>query len=435
MMERILWISLFLVFVHWLIPGIMTLIFGFGVFKKTRTRREVSFTFDDGPDSNYTPRLLDLLREYKVKATFFVLGSKAEKCSELILRMHQEGHLIGIHNYQHQANWLMAPWKVKSQLNRSVDIIERITGVRPIYYRPPWGLLSLFDLYIQKNYRVVLWSLMVGDWWSIGGSKKIKNRLLKRVRGGAVILLHDSGTTWGANLNAPLHTIEALEDVFTEIRLQGYQCVRVDEMIRLHERMIHTQVSWRKRLLISLWMKWEKIFHMVSGMKPIDVNNQFLHVRVRIYRGKTIRLADGEEIRKGDRIAELHFDNELLFTMTTSSRSSIQLAIQMIRATEQLLPKILRLLRSHPTYQNVKGIYGVSLVHRGAKQLGFSVIDLQKGPLSLFIKAYLRILLIVVHPQGKQRLQSKKDLLIPKIIAMSTKELVRKYEIKNFAKI
>lgn len=434
-MDIILWFSWLLLCVYWLIPGIMTLVFGFGVFRKARTRRVVAFTFDDGPDPSYTPRLLDLLKEYKLKATFFVLGSKAEKYPELILRIHQEGHLIGIHNYVHQANWLIAPWKVRRQITRSVDMIERTTGVRPIHYRPPWGLVTLFDYFLQKKYRMVLWSLMVGDWWSRGGSIKIKNRLLKRLKGGAVILLHDSGTTWGANLDAPLHTIEALEDVFKEICLQGYQCVRVDEMIQLHEQVPDTQVSWKKRFLISLWMKWEKAFHLVFGINPIDVNNRFLHARVRIYRGKTVRLADGEEIRKGDRIAELHFDNELLFTMTTGSRSSTQLAIRMIRATEQLLPKILRLILNHPSYQNIKGVYGVSLIHRGTKQFGFTVIDLPKGRLSFFTRVYLRILLLVVHPMGKQRLQTKTDLLIPKIIAMSTKELKRKYEIENGTKI
>jgi peptidoglycan/xylan/chitin deacetylase (PgdA/CDA1 family) len=414
----------------------MSLVFGFGVFRKARTRREVAFTFDDGPDPDYTPRLLDLLGKYKIKATFFVLGSKAEKHADLILRIHREGHLIGIHNYVHQANWLIAPWKVRRQINHSVDIVERITGERPIYYRPPWGLLTLFDFRLRRQFRMVLWSTMVRDWKS-KGSLAVKKRLLKRLKGGAVILLHDSGTTWGADRDAPRYTIEALEDVFKEISLQDYQCVRVDEMMRLHEQEAETQVRMGRRLLLFVWMKWEKAFHLVFRVKPIDAQNRFLHVRVRVYRGETIRLSDGEEIRRGDRIVELHFDNGLLYAMATGSRSSVQLAIKMIRATEQLMPKMLRYILQHPRYPDIKGVYGVSLIHRGAKQFGFTLENLPKGVLSFFTSVYLRILLLVLHPAGKRRLQTNPHQLIPKTIAMSTKELLRRYkrEIENPSRV
>jgi peptidoglycan/xylan/chitin deacetylase (PgdA/CDA1 family) len=421
------WGLLIPLLVYWIIPGILALVLGFGVFRKANQHGEVAFTFDDGPDPNYTPQLLDILNKYKVKASFFVLGSKAEKFPELILRIHQEGHLIGLHNYVHRANWLMTPWTVRRHLKRSADIIEQITGVRPIHYRPPWGVLNLFDFLLKKQFRIVLWSLMVGDWWSSGGSIKVKKRLLKKMKSGAVILLHDSGETWGANRDAPIHTIEALEDVFKDLRLQGYRFVRVDEMIRLDEQRSDTQVSWKKQWLITFWMKWEMLFHTFFHNKPIDENNVFLKLRVCTYRGKTIQLDDGEQIRKGDRIAELHLDNELLFKMGISTRSCLQLAIQMIRSTEQLLPKVSQLIISHPDYQNVKGLYGISIIHRGTKQFGFTVIDLPNGLFSHLTKVYLRILLFVVHPQGIQRVKTKTDLLIPKIIAMSTKELIRRY--------
>jgi peptidoglycan-N-acetylglucosamine deacetylase len=220
------------VLVYGFIPGFVTAVLGLGVFRKGTQRKDVAFTFDDGPDPRYTPQLLDLLKKYKIRATFFVLGSKAEKFPDLIFRIYQEGHLIGIHNYVHRGNWFMAPWTVRHELNRSVTIIEQITGVRPIYYRPPWGLLNVFDFFLLKQFQIVFWSLMVGDWWSKGGSEKIKRRLFRWIKGGSVILLHDSGETWGANLDAPLHMIKALEDVFPEVYLRGYTCVRIDEMMQ-----------------------------------------------------------------------------------------------------------------------------------------------------------------------------------------------------------
>ncbi|MEX2104111.1 MAG: polysaccharide deacetylase family protein, partial [Bacilli bacterium] len=226
--------SLLLFFcIYAILPQIITSTFGFGVFRQADTKCEVAFTFDDGPDKGYTPRLLDLLKEYNVKATFFVLGVKAEKFPELILRIHQEGHLIGIHNYDHWANSLMTPWKVRGQINRSATIIEKITGKRPVYYRPPWGLMNVFDFILHKKLRIVMWSLMVGDWRSRGGKERIRTKLLKSVKAGDVIVLHDSGDTIGAEKSAPLHMIEALEEVLKEVVKQGYRFVRIDEMIDL----------------------------------------------------------------------------------------------------------------------------------------------------------------------------------------------------------
>ncbi|MED0669623.1 hypothetical protein P4S95_05215 [Aneurinibacillus aneurinilyticus] len=178
-------------------------------------------------------------------------------------------------------------------------------------------------------------------------------------------------------------------------------------------------------------MKWEGLFRTFFHLESLDENNHFLCVRVRTYRGKTLRLADGQEIRKGDQIAELHVNNALLFKMRTGTSSSMQLAIQMIRATEQILPKIPGFLLSHPNYRNVTGIYGVSFLYRGAEQFGFTVIDLPKGMFCFLTKIYLRTLFFVIHPQGKQRLQTKTHLLIPKIITMSTKELMRRYHVSN----
>jgi peptidoglycan/xylan/chitin deacetylase (PgdA/CDA1 family) len=110
----------------------------FGVFHKGTSKNQVAFTFDDGPHPRYTPELLDLLQDYQVKATFFVLGSQADLHPDLIRRMHREGHQIGIHNYNHTSNWLMLPWTVRrDHMERTADIIESIIGKRPDHYRPP----------------------------------------------------------------------------------------------------------------------------------------------------------------------------------------------------------------------------------------------------------------------------------------------------------
>jgi peptidoglycan-N-acetylglucosamine deacetylase len=224
------WFSFFLLCVYTIIPTLIIHLLLLGIHKKSKGHG-ISLTFDDGPDPVYTPQLLDLLNKYHVKATFFVLGSKAERYPELITRMHQEGHLVGVHNYLHRANALMTPWKVRIQLQHSIRTIEKIIGITPIHYRPPWGIFNIFDFLLFKRFRVVLWSLIVGDWDSKGGAQKIKKRLLSKLKKGDVIVLHDSGQTFGADIDAPSHMLQALNDFLEETSRQGYEFYRVDENI------------------------------------------------------------------------------------------------------------------------------------------------------------------------------------------------------------
>jgi peptidoglycan/xylan/chitin deacetylase (PgdA/CDA1 family) len=216
--------------IYTIIPFLLSFVFTKRIFRRSDDPSKIAFTFDDGPDPKYTPPLLDLLKKHNIKASFFVLGSKAEKNPELILRMHNEGHLIGLHNYVHRSNWTMFPWTIRRELDHSASIVEEITGVRPIYYRPPWGLLNLFDFFVIKPYNIILWSVMAEDWKSKGGSEKVRKRLLNKIKNGDVILLHDSGDTLGADKDAPMNTINALHDVIKEMTAKSYTCVRIDEM-------------------------------------------------------------------------------------------------------------------------------------------------------------------------------------------------------------
>jgi peptidoglycan-N-acetylglucosamine deacetylase len=215
---------------YWVIPFMLTAGAGIGVLKRKRDSEKVAFTFDDGPNAIYTPQLLDLLKKHDVKATFFVVGSKAEKYPEIIARMHAEGHLIGIHNYKHKSNWIMSPWTIRSQLRKSASIIEKTIGECPVYYRPPWGLLNLLDFTLRKQYKIIHWSVMAKDWKTNGGSQKVEKRLLRDIKKGDVVLLHDCGKTLGADEDAPLNTIIALKNVLKELSNRSVSCVRIDEL-------------------------------------------------------------------------------------------------------------------------------------------------------------------------------------------------------------
>jgi peptidoglycan/xylan/chitin deacetylase (PgdA/CDA1 family) len=226
----IIGVIILLFLLYTVIPYLLTFGFNIGALRYRADSSKIAFTFDDGPHPVYTPMLLDLLKQHDIKATFFVVGSRAEMYPELLLRMKKEGHLIGVHNYVHRSNWLMFPWTVREGIQKTSEIIEKITGLRPTYYRPPWGLLNLGDFFFLRPYNIILWSVMAQDWKSKGGSAKIKRKLLNKIKGGAVILLHDCGETPGADSNAPLNTINALKDILPVMAEKGYTCVKVNEM-------------------------------------------------------------------------------------------------------------------------------------------------------------------------------------------------------------
>lgn len=426
MKERLLFTFILIVAIYTIVPWVATRIFAIGVFRKGKVSNKIALTFDDGPDPVYTPLLLDLLKKYNARATFFVLGSKAERHPELIERMHREGHQIGIHNYSHKSNWFMTPWTVRSdQADRSAEIVASITGIKPACYRPPWGILSLLDLFFLKSYTVVLWSVMPKDWRSRVGRTKLKSRLLNGVTEGSIVLLHDSGETFGADRDAPSFMLQALDEALGRLVERGLVPVRVDEL--LEASAVH-RLGLFKRAIVGIWMAWERCFVKLFHLKSVDSGNPLVKLRVREYQGRqSIVLPDGEQIRKGDLIAEMHLDNYTLFKLGIDSRSTVQLATQLIRRTRMLMPEISRLLLTDPEYEKVKGLYGITMIHRGSKQLGFTVFDLPEGLFARMTRTYLRLLLYVVHPNGKARLKEKTDLLEPKIVAISKNELKTRY--------
>ncbi|HUC91368.1 MAG TPA: polysaccharide deacetylase family protein [Paenibacillus sp.] len=438
-MESILLWGFYLLTFYAFLPGFVSRTFGFRVFKRGRAEREIALTFDDGPDPRYTPLLLDLLARYGAKATFFVVGIHAEKHPELLTRMQAEGHIVGIHNYVHKTNWLMRPGAVKKQIHRTSDIIKKATGQRPGYYRPPWGIVNLFDFSKHGYLQIILWSAMFGDWRSRVGAGRLTQRMMKKLRPGEIVLLHDRGTTFGADEDAPLQMLEALETYMKAGLDRGYRFVTVKEMIAVTDEARNAvgadkrtggasarKLGFFKRMAVSGWMAWERCFNVL--FRIVDVGDgAIFHYRIRPYYGKTLVLADGRTIGNKDKVIELHFDNEKLLKVMLNSRSVLQTAIQLIREVDKALPKLAAHMEGRREFDEVKGLYGVSMMHRGPEAFGFSVLALPKGPFSFFTRYYLRLLMMVLHPSGKERLRDKQATLVPHIMAMSMDEFNRRY--------
>ena len=183
-------------------------------------------TFDDGPDTVYTNKLLDLLDQEQVPATFFMVAEAAQGHPDIVKRMKKSGYSIGIHSLSHQSAMLFGPGRTKRDLKESRKIMGKM-GIDVKEYRPPWGHLNLMSLYcIRKMHlQLIFWDVMAQDWSAKETADSICNKILRRVFPGAVICLHDGR---GEN-GAPGRTIEALKKALPMLKAQGYEFRRIEE--------------------------------------------------------------------------------------------------------------------------------------------------------------------------------------------------------------
>jgi peptidoglycan/xylan/chitin deacetylase (PgdA/CDA1 family) len=115
-------------------------VFGPALVRGPRERRRVALTFDDGPAPPFTGQILDVLRDYRVPATFFVCGQNAERHPELVRRIHAEGHTLGNHTYSHPFLYIQSRQRIAEEIDRTQEVIGRLTGYRPRLFRPPYGV-------------------------------------------------------------------------------------------------------------------------------------------------------------------------------------------------------------------------------------------------------------------------------------------------------
>jgi peptidoglycan/xylan/chitin deacetylase (PgdA/CDA1 family) len=192
--------------------------------------KKLVLTFDDGPNPLYTPKLLDVLKVHKVKATFFVVARDAMRYPELIERIKKEGHGIALHSLEHRHALLSGYVYTKNDFSKSIKLLN-ILKCNIKFFRPPWGVRNLFTAkFIKKhNLHMVLWDIMVEDWKIKNTPGMLAGRIYKKVFDGAIICLHDGGEKHGGDYGAPLHMIKALQMVLPKLKKDGYEFVTVGE--------------------------------------------------------------------------------------------------------------------------------------------------------------------------------------------------------------
>jgi len=184
-------------------------------------RRCVALTFDDGPDPISTPKLLDILRAKGVTATFFVIGERAERYPDIVRRERAEGHLVGNHTWSHPSFFcFLTPSRLRFEIERGSEAIQRICGFRPCYFRSPVGLRhALLRPYLRgAGLEYVSWSIRTRDTFGPKAEVLI-SRIVDKAAAGDIVLLHDH-TRAGAGA-----MLEAIPRVIDGLRSRGFEFV------------------------------------------------------------------------------------------------------------------------------------------------------------------------------------------------------------------
>ena len=185
----------------------------------------VAMTFDDGPHPQNTPRLLNILRDRNIKATFYVIGNCVDRHPHIVRRIVAEGHEIGNHTYTHRRLTTLGSSEVRTEMRKTQAAIVRAAGVKPRTMRPPYGALRTDQrntIFSEFGYPTIMWSVDPQDWKRPGPSI-VSSRILSSSRNGSIILAHD--------LHKP--TIDAMPRTFDGLLAKGFKFITVSQMLAL----------------------------------------------------------------------------------------------------------------------------------------------------------------------------------------------------------
>lgn len=192
--------------------------------------KKIALTFDDGPDLRFTPQVLDVLKQYGVKATFFLVGRNAAKHPEIVKRIVKEGHVVGNHSYNHPLFTKLTVEQVAQEIDQTSDLLLKLAGYRPKLVRPPYGAIDEEQLlWAQHSHLIVVnWNVDSLDWKSLK-EEQVSRNILGHTKAGAIVLQHSAGAS-SQDLSG---TVKALPGIIEKLRGEGYDLVTVPELLKI----------------------------------------------------------------------------------------------------------------------------------------------------------------------------------------------------------
>ena len=192
------------------------------IYSVETEEKKVALTFDAAWGADKTSKIVEILKSNNVGGTFFLVGFWSEKYPDKIKEIHEAGITIGTHSNTHPKMSTLSAEKIKSELEISSSLIEKITGKKVEYFRPPYGDYN--DTLINEadalGLKTIQWSVDTLDWKGIGASE-ILERVKKDVKSGGIILMHNNSD----------HIVEALPLIINYLKSEGYKMVNIDELV------------------------------------------------------------------------------------------------------------------------------------------------------------------------------------------------------------
>ncbi|MDB6140075.1 MAG: putative polysaccharide deacetylase [Verrucomicrobiaceae bacterium] len=186
----------------------------------------IALTFDDGPHPINTPRLLDMLKERGIKATFFLIGKSVVTHPEIVRRIVAEGHEVANHTWDHKMLRSLGPDKINEELQKTQDAIVAACGVTPAVYRPPFGAITKKQqaaVMERFHYPSIVWEVDTNDWKAPRSIAKVHDTILKDTHAGSIILCHDIHS----------ETIDAMPSTLDELKAKGFLFMTISQLIKL----------------------------------------------------------------------------------------------------------------------------------------------------------------------------------------------------------
>lgn len=215
-----------LLFLVWASADIASGIYLKAICKGRITDKVVALTFDDGPDGDMTPRVLDILQQYGITATFFLIGNRVKNNPDIVARLYKEGHIVANHTYSHLGTFpLSGSGRVKQEIEDTNKAIFSVVGKVPHLFRPPFGVTNpiIGKVVKQKDLTTIGWSIRSLDTISKRSRNEVCEKVVGSLHPGAIILLHD--VCQSADV--------LLKRLIPMILEQGYRIVPLDKLLTI----------------------------------------------------------------------------------------------------------------------------------------------------------------------------------------------------------